>query len=123
MILGLGVMATSAHAQTDSSTPLRGCAAKKQSIERELSYAKEAGNKHRQRGLEKALAEVQNCDDASLQRERQSKVNDAEAKVKEREAELAEEKAEGKAKDIAKAQRKLDEARQDLESARIELLR
>ncbi len=101
----------------------RGCAAKRQAIEREIAYARETGNTQRLRGLERALAASQDCNDAQLRREREDEVRAAEAKVKEREAELADEQAEGKVKDIAKAQRKLDEARHDLQRARADVYR
>ncbi|WP_094800398.1 DUF1090 domain-containing protein [Bordetella genomosp. 5] len=119
-VLGSALASSTALAQ---ESPLRGCAAKKQSIERELTHAREHGNSNRVRGLEKALAAAQDCDDASLQRERQEKVRDAEKKVKEREEELAEEKAEGKRKDIQKAERKLKEAQDELAAARADVHR
>ncbi|ANY15215.1 DUF1090 domain-containing protein [Bordetella pseudohinzii] len=119
--LALALCLGSAAAQAQEVP--RGCAAKKQAIEREIAYARETGNTQRLRGLERALSASQDCNDAQLQREREDKVRAAEAKVKEREAELAEEKAEGKVKDIAKAQRKLDEARHELQQARAEVYR
>ncbi|OWT68146.1 MULTISPECIES: DUF1090 domain-containing protein [unclassified Achromobacter] len=102
---------------------LRGCAGKKQDIERELRFAQESGNKARVKGLQEALAGADRCTDASLQQEREGKVRDAQAKVKEREDELAEKQAKGKKKDIAKAQRKLDDARADLGAAQAEMYR
>ncbi|MFJ1302413.1 DUF1090 domain-containing protein [Pseudomonadota bacterium AL_CKDN230030165-1A_HGKHYDSX7] len=120
LVLGTALGSTAAFAQ---ESPLRGCAAKKQSIERELTHAREHGNSNRVRGLEKALAAAQNCDDASLQREREDKIREAEKKVREREEELAEEKSEGKRKDIQKAERKLKEAQEELAAARAEVYR
>ncbi|WP_233238792.1 DUF1090 domain-containing protein [Bordetella sp. LUAb4] len=102
---------------------LRGCAGKKQDIERELRFAQESGNKNRVKGLQEALAGASQCTDAGLQREREGKVRDAQAKVKEREDELAEKQAKGKQKDITKAQRKLDDARADLSAAQAEVYR
>lgn len=122
VLLMLAASAVTAPASAQD-TPLRGCAAKKQSIERELAYAREHNNSSRVRGLERALAAASDCDDAKLQREREDKIRDAEKKVKEREEELAEEKAEGKRKDIQKAERKLKEAQDDLAAARAEIYR
>ncbi|OZI77888.1 DUF1090 domain-containing protein [Bordetella genomosp. 12] len=123
LALALCLASLTAQAQTQAQEVPRGCAAKKQAIEREMAYAREAGNTNRLRGLERALASAQDCNDASLQREREDKVREAEAKVQEREAKLAKEKTEGKVKDIARAQRKLDEARHDLDKARAEVHR
>lgn len=102
---------------------VRGCAAKQQAIERELNYARESGNTHRVRGLERARDNARHCDDGQLQRERERDVDRARSKVQERERELAEKQAKGKSRDIAKAQRKLDEARHDLQRAQVEIHR
>ncbi|WP_231755308.1 DUF1090 domain-containing protein [Bordetella sp. N] len=115
--------AQAADLQPQPAERLRGCAGKKQEIERELRFAQESGNKARVKGLQEALAGANQCTDAGLQREREGKVRDAQAKVKEREDELAEKQAKGKKKDIAKAQHKLDDARADLSAAQAEVYR
>ena len=106
---------TAAHA--DSS--LTGCAAKKQEIETQLSYARQHSNTHQIAGLEKALSEVNaNCSDSGLLQQRQEKVAEKKAKVQEREQELAKAQAEGRsASKIEKRQQKLAEARQELQEA------
>jgi hypothetical protein len=121
LVLGVGLASIGGIAQADE--PQLGCAGKKQAIEREINYARENGNTRRVQGLQKALAEAQNCNDAQLQRESENDVAKAQAKVQERERELAEEKAEGKSKDIAKAQKKLDLANKELETAKAEVYR
>ena len=104
-------------AQTD------GCDAKRQSIEREITYAKAHGNAKRVDGLEAALAQMNaNCTDAVLRSDAQRKVVAAQKKLAERERDLQEAKANGKsAKKIADRQRKVDEAHVELENAQMDV--
>ena len=106
---------TVAHA----ATALTGCAAKKQAIETQLSYARQHNNTHQVAGLEKALREVdQHCSESSLSKERHEKVIEKKREVLEREQELAKAKAEGRsASKIQKREDKLAEARQELNEA------
>ena len=76
-LLLLPLTFTAAHA----ASGLTGCAAKKQEIETQLSFARQHNNTHQVAGLEKALSEVnQNCTESSLLKQRQEKV--AEKKLK-----------------------------------------
>lgn len=106
---------TAAHA----ASTLSGCAAKKQEIETQLSYARQHNNTFQVAGLEKALREVdQNCTESGLLKQRQEKVSEKKFKVQEREQELAKAKAEGRsASKIQKREDKLAEARQELKEA------
>jgi len=106
---------TAAHA----ASALTGCAAKKQEIETQLSFARQHNNTHQVAGLETALREVeQNCTEGSLLKQRQEKVAEKKVKVQEREQELAKAKAEGRsASKIQKREDKLADARQALKEA------
>lgn len=106
---------TAAHA----ASPLTGCAAKKQEIETQLSFARQHNNSQQAAGLEKALREVnQHCTDDGLLKQRQESVAEKKRKVQEREQALAKAKAEGRsASKIQKREAKLAEARQALKEA------
>lgn len=106
---------TAAHA----ASALTGCAAKKQEIETQLSFARQHNNSHQIAGLETALREVdQHCTEGSLLKQRQEKVAEKKVKVQEREQELAKAKAEGRsASKIQKREDKLSDARQALNEA------
>ncbi|MBF8778886.1 DUF1090 domain-containing protein [Pseudomonas fulva] len=98
---------------------LSGCAAKQDSIRKEIEMARERGHLFKIAGLEKALKENQaHCTDDSLRAARQADVRKAEQEIREREADLAEARAKGDADKIAKRERKLAESRQELEQAR-----
>lgn len=101
-----------------------GCAAKKQNIETQIKYAKDAGNTNRVRGLEKALAETNaHCTDTNLTQQRQQKINEKERKVQKRQQELNEAKSKNDAQKIAKKQKKLAEAQTELNEAKRNLNR
>lgn len=102
-----------------AASDLTGCAAKKQEIETQLSYARQHNNTHQTAGLEKALSEVDaHCTDSGLLQQRQQKVAEKKQKVQERQQELATAQAEGRsASKIEKRQQKLAEARQELQEA------
>jgi uncharacterized protein HemX len=107
----------------NAGTPT-GCAAKKQNIEAQLKYAKDAGNTNQVRGLEKALAETNaHCTDANLTKQRQQKINEKERKVQKRQQELNEAKSKNDAQKIAKKQKKLAEAQTELNEAKRDLNR
>ena len=78
-LLGVVLSPMVCAAQTD------GCDAKRQSIEREITYAKAHGNAKRVDGLEAALAQMNaNCTDAVLRSDAQRKVVAAQKKLAER---------------------------------------
>lgn len=82
---------------TVQATEITGCAVKKQEIKTQISYAKEYNNTYQLKGLQKALAEVNdNCTDESLKAEQLKKVANKEKKVEERKQELIEAKESGK---------------------------
>lgn len=116
------VFATLTSAFADPT--LKGCAAKKQSIETELEYARQYNNIYRAKRLEKALEEnIAHCDDMKLNAERQRKIAEKIRKVSEREAELNAAKANSDQKKIAKKTEKLQKAKRELEDAKNELNR
>lgn len=102
-----------------AASALTGCAAKKQEIETQLSFARQHNNTHQVAGLKTALREVdQNCTEGSLLKQRQEKVAEKKVKVQEREQELAKAKTEGRsASKIQKREDKLVNARQELKEA------
>ena len=103
---------------------LKGCAAKKHSIEMQLDYARKYNNSHQIIGLEKALKDVaENCTDEKLREERKAKISEKTRKVSEREAELNDAKAKGNTKKITKKMEKLEKAKQELKEAQDELNR
>lgn len=103
---------------------LKGCAAKKHSIETQLDYARKYNNSYQIIGLEKALKDVsENCTDEKLRAERKAKISEKTRKVSEREAELNDAKAQGNRKKITKKMEKLEKAKQELKEAQDELNR
>lgn len=98
------------------------CDAKRQAVERQLDYAKSAGNKYRVAGLEKALADINTyCTDANLAKKAQDDVADLQKKLQEKHAELANIKrslmraeADGDKKTLAKYEEKLTEQQEDI---------
>jgi hypothetical protein len=99
-----------------------GCDMKRNSLEREVTYAQAHGNANRVGGLETALAQMNaNCTDELLRSAGQRKVAAAQKKLAEREHDLQEARTQGKSpKKIAERQRKVDEAHADLERAQTE---
>lgn len=103
---------------------LKGCAAKKKSIEHQLEYARQYNNLYQVKGLEQALKDnIASCDDAKLTAERKRKVAEKTRKVSEREAELTAVKTSGNKDKIAKKTEKLEKAKQELKDAQDELNR
>lgn len=112
------VFALGAQAQTTA----RGCAAKKNSLEQQITYAKKHGNTHRLAGLETALAEVNaHCTDSGLRASREAKIKEKQEKVAERQADLKKSQETGDSKKIAKKQKKVQEAQAELKEAQNEL--
>lgn len=98
--------------------PSPACAAKRTSIETQITEAKAHGNRQKIAGLESALAaNKRHCTDASLEAARQRDISAATKKVARREADLSAAQAKGDAKKIAKQQGQLDAARAALAEA------
>jgi hypothetical protein len=105
------------HAETS-----KGCAAKQQNIETQLKYAKARGNAHEVRGLQKALNEnIEHCQDANLQAQREQKILEKQRKVSQIEAELEKQKALGNPIKIEKQRYKLKKAQLELDQAELQL--
>ena len=101
---------------------LRGCAAKRAAIEREISYAEQYKNTHKLVGLQEALKNVEaHCTDEGLRAERMQKVLKKEQDVRDAEVALSEANVRGKADRVEKKQRELAEAQAELSAARAEL--
>ncbi|EIX8228436.1 DUF1090 domain-containing protein [Salmonella enterica] len=100
------------------AAPPVGCAAKKQEVENQITYALEHNNTHQISGLQKALREIEeHCTDTELLRQRQLKITEKENKVTERQAELNKAKETGDPKKMVQKQKKLDHAREELQDA------
>ncbi|MBI6138113.1 DUF1090 domain-containing protein [Serratia sp. TSA_7] len=98
-----------------------GCATKAQNIQQQIDYATQHGNHNRIAGLKKALSEVQaNCTEASLQADRQKKIEEKQSKVAERQQELKTAQQTGNLDKVAKKQKKLTEAQAELKQAQAE---
>ncbi|CAN5476920.1 DUF1090 domain-containing protein [soil metagenome] len=106
--------ASSAHA----AEPSPACAAKRLSIENEIAYANQHGQKQRLAGLATALRKNQtHCSDASLQADRKAAIAKAEREVKQRQADLAMARQKGDQAKVSSRQAKLDTARAELVEA------
>lgn len=107
------------------------CASDRAAIETQLEYAKKYNNQRQIRGLESALAGLnERCTDAGLLKEREKDIGKYSTKIQEKEEkikelELDEQKAlrKGDQKKISRKQQKLKEERQELELLRSELER
>ena len=97
----------------------RGCDAKRQSIQRELTYARAHHDASRVQGLQKALAEMNaHCTDVSLRSAAQQKVTEAQKKLADRQHELQQAQSQGKSSEkIVARQRKVADAHAELEQA------
>ncbi|WP_434606475.1 DUF1090 domain-containing protein [Pseudomonas sp. R1-7] len=116
-----GVMATPLMA-TEQPPELTGCAAKRQGIINQIELAKSRGNPDQQAGLETALNEVTtHCTDASLRKERETKVLEAKHEVSRRQADLEKAMKKGDAERINKRKDKLAASRKELQEAVNEL--
>ncbi|EDW8121910.1 DUF1090 domain-containing protein [Salmonella enterica subsp. enterica serovar Sundsvall] len=103
--------------QSYAAVPV-GCAAKKQEVENQITYARVHSNIHQISGLQKALREIEeHCTDPQLLKQRQLKIAEKEKKVAERQAELEQARETGNAKRMAQKQKKLDRAREELQEA------
>ncbi|PFG45550.1 uncharacterized protein DUF1090 [Vibrio sp. ES.051] len=107
---------------TFAKDEVKGCEAKELAVEQQIEYAKAQGNEYRIKGLERALAGIQNeCSEETLRQELQVEVEEKAQEVQEREQELAEAKRSGKADKIEKKRQKLEESQQELLDAKREL--
>ena len=109
LLATLGLAATAVQAaQPDEG--LTGCAAKRSAIENQLKIARDHGNDAQVAGLEEALRGVENCNDASLRKEREQKVLDARHEVAQREKDLKKAKLDPTNLELAKGHPKLGKA-------------
>lgn len=116
MVVVLSSLAYSASAQN------HGCERKIQSLETQLNYAKQHGNMHRQRGLERAISNVQaHCTDAYLLRDLQEDIDDQKEDIDEILEEIQEKQAEGRLDKVERLQRKLERKRQKLADLEAEM--
>lgn len=91
-------------------------------IQNQIEYARQHGNTHRERGLERALANVQmHCKDADLLRDKQEEIREQEEDIQERLEEIAEKRSEGRQDKVQKLEKKLDRDRANLEQLQDEL--
>ena len=101
-----------------AAEPSSACQAKRRNIEAQLANATEHGRKQEVAGLKKALrANQAHCTEESLEKERDSKIREAQKKLAEREKSLHEAEQKGDPKKLAERQAKLDEARRELTEA------
>lgn len=123
LALVFGAMAPPAFAAApDAGTELKGCAAKEQDIQNQITRAREASNTSQLEGLEIALGEMQaNCTDEGLRKEREGKVLDAKREVSKRQADLDKAMSKGDPEKIDTRKEKLAEARKELQEAVDEL--
>lgn len=105
-------------APTFAAEPSPACQAKRRNIEAQLANAIEHGRKQEAAGLKKALrANQAHCTEATLEKERNADIRQAQKKVAEREKSLREAEQKGDPKKLAERQAKLDEARRELTEA------
>mgnify|MGYP003584744799 CR=1 FL=1 len=98
------------------NTPAGPCQAKREDISRSIEAATAQGQKHRVRGLKKALSEVEsNCSDTKLAADHQKRIEHQEQAVAERERDLQQAQADGDAKKVARRQSKLAEEQAKLQ--------
>ncbi|WP_353235222.1 DUF1090 domain-containing protein [Diaphorobacter ruginosibacter] len=91
------------------------CEAKRSHIESQISHATAHGRSREVAGLKRALAANKaHYTDASLAKERDARIRDAQRKVAEREKGLAQAEHKGDAGKIAARKAKLEQARNDL---------
>jgi len=113
LAVALAVLNPAVQAQPAASGP---CQAKREDISRSIEAAKAQGQKHRVRGLEKALSEVErNCSDAKLQAEHQQRIERQQKAVAERERDLQQAQRDGDPDKVAKRQGKLAQEQAKLE--------
>lgn len=112
----LGVMALPAWADNPA------CQYKAAEIQNQIEYARQHGNEHRVRGLERALANVQaHCKDANLLRDKQEEIREQEEDIQERINEIAQKRSEGRQDKVQKLEKKLERDQAELAQLQDEL--
>ena len=98
------------------------CARKAAAIETQLKYAEVGGNKHRVRGLERALhATRKNCTDAGLIQDREHDIAEQEKKLEDIRQDIKEKERAGRFDKVRKLERKLTRERKELQALKHEL--
>ena len=117
-VLVFCVVACALSGYAMAEQPSAACAAKRAEIETQLSEATARGRQQEIAGLRKALkANQAHCTDASLAKERDKDIKQAQKKVAERERSLAEAERKGDPKKIADREEKLEAAQRELTHA------
>lgn len=94
------------------------CQRKASEIEQQIEHAREAGNRNRILGLEKALSQVKtHCTDAALIADKKKDIADQQEDIDE----TQEKQAEGRYEKVKKLERKLQREREELDTLRREL--
>ena len=107
----LSVMALPAWADNPA------CQYRAAEIQNQIDYARQHGNEHRERGLQRALVNVQmHCRDADLLRDVQEDIREQEEEIQDRLDEIAEKRSEGRQDKVQKLEKKLERDRAKLES-------
>lgn len=98
------------------------CQYKADEIQNQIEYARKHGNVHRERGLERALANVQaHCKDTDLLSSKQDEIREQQEDIQERVDEIAEKRSEGRQDKVQKLEKKLERDRAKLEELQDEL--
>ena len=117
LVLVAAVLALHAG-QALAAAPSPACAAKRAGIEQEIAQAQARGNSREVAGLKKALrANRSYCTDASLAKDRDARIRQAQRKLNERENSLRAAENKGDAHKIADRKAKLEAARSALAEA------
>jgi len=112
----LSVMALPAWADNPA------CQYRAAEIQNQIDYARQHGNEHRERGLQRALANVQmHCRDADLLRDVQEDIREQEEEIQDRLDEIAEKRSEGRQDKVQRLEKKLERDRAKLEQLQDEL--
>ncbi len=112
----LSVMALPAWADNQA------CQYRAAEIQNQIDYARQHGNEHRERGLQRALVNVQmHCRDADLLRDVQEDIREQEEEIQDRLDEIAEKRSEGRQDKVQKLEKKLERDRTKLEQLQDEL--
>ncbi|MGO3130692.1 MAG: DUF1090 domain-containing protein [Alcaligenes sp.] len=98
------------------------CQYKAAEIQNQIEYARQHGNEHRVRGLERALTNVQtHCKDVNLLRDKQEEIREQEEDIQERINEIAEKRSEGRQDKVQKLEKKLERDQAELAQLQDEL--
>ncbi|MDV2117922.1 DUF1090 domain-containing protein [Alcaligenes faecalis] len=112
----LGVMALPVWADNPA------CQYRAAEIQHQIDYARQHGNVHRERGLQRALANLQmHCQDADLLRDVQDDIREQEEDIQDRIEEIAEKRSEGRQDKVQELEKKLERDRAKLGQLQEEL--